>query len=37
VRLKFVKDFARFENLDMFHSSFEEEISSSNGEDDLPI
>ncbi|MBK8945133.1 MAG: replicative DNA helicase [Ignavibacteriae bacterium] len=37
VRLKFVKDFARFENLDMFHSTFEEDISSSNHEEDLPI
>ncbi|MBK7104333.1 MAG: replicative DNA helicase [Ignavibacteriae bacterium] len=37
VRLKFVKDFARFENLDMFHSSFEEDNFSSNPEDDLPI
>lgn len=38
VRLKFVKEYARFENLDMFHSSFEEEApQSSNPEEDLPI
>jgi len=38
VRLKFVKDFARFENLDMFHSSFEEQVPShSSTEEDLPI
>ncbi|MBI1931899.1 MAG: replicative DNA helicase [Ignavibacteriales bacterium] len=36
VRLKFLKDFARFENLDLFHSSFEQQISSSE-EEDLPI
>lgn len=38
VRLKFIKEYARFENLDMFHSSFEEEApQSSNPEEDLPI
>lgn len=36
IRLKFLKDFARFENLDLFHSSFEQQISSSE-EEDLPI
>lgn len=38
VRLKFIKDFARFENLDMFHSSFEEQAAAAPAsEDDLPI
>lgn len=38
VRLKFVKEYARFENLDMFHSSFEEDApQNSNPEEDLPI
>jgi replicative DNA helicase len=39
VRLKFVKEFARFENLDMFHSSFEQQIpqSASSPDEDLPI
>ena len=39
VRLKFVKEFARFENLDMFHSSFEQQEaqSASLPEEDLPI
>jgi replicative DNA helicase len=37
VRLKFIKDFARFENLDMYHSSFEEQVASSSHEEDLPI
>ncbi len=36
-RLKFIKDFARFENLDMFHSRFEEQVSSINEDEDLPI
>lgn len=40
VRLKFVKQYARFENLDMFHSSFEQQINptaSPEEEEDLPI
>lgn len=38
VRLKFIKDFARFDNLDMFHSSFEEQAAAApTTEDDLPI
>ncbi|MCB0729699.1 MAG: replicative DNA helicase [Ignavibacteriae bacterium] len=39
VRLKFIKDFARFENLDMFHSRFEEQAASvaTTDEEDLPI
>ena len=38
VRLKFIKDFARFENLDIFHSSFEDQVPASNtAEEDLPI
>ncbi len=40
VRLKFVKQYARFENLDMFHSSFEQQINpaaASEEEEDLPI
>ncbi len=37
-RLKFVKEFARFENLDMFHSSFEDQVASvPSTEEDLPI
>jgi replicative DNA helicase len=37
-RLKFVKEFARFENLDMFHSSFEDQVAPvSSAEEDLPI
>ncbi len=37
VRLKFVKDFARFENLDMFHSTFEEQVTQPASNEDLPI
>ncbi|PID56813.1 MAG: replicative DNA helicase [Ignavibacteriae bacterium] len=38
VRLRFIKDFARFENLDRFHSSFEQQVSQvQQEEDDLPI
>ncbi len=37
MRLKFIKDFARFENLDMFHSTFDENISALGEEEDLPI
>ncbi|MCB0748105.1 MAG: DnaB-like helicase C-terminal domain-containing protein, partial [Ignavibacteriae bacterium] len=37
VKLKFIKDFARFENLDMFHSSFEEQVIPNRDEEDLPI
>lgn len=38
IKLKFIKEFARFENLDVFHSSFEEQIpASSSPEEDLPI
>jgi len=38
IRLKFVKEYARFENLDMFHSSFEEQVVSVPATDeDLPI
>lgn len=37
IKLKFIKDFARFENLDMFHSTFDENISALGEEEDLPI
>lgn len=38
IRLKFIKEFARFENLDMFHSSFAEQVTQQSTEDeDLPI
>lgn len=38
VRLKFIKDFARFENLDVFHSSFENQLTPPTvEEEDLPI
>ena len=38
VKLKFIKDFARFENLDMFHSTFEDiPEAQTKPEDDLPI
>jgi len=37
IMLKFIKDFARFENLDMFHSSFEEQVAQTTSEEDLPI
>jgi len=38
IRLKFIKDFARFENLDIFHSKFEEQLPASTSTDeDLPI
>jgi replicative DNA helicase len=38
VRLKFIKDYARFENLDMFHSRFEQQSEPiETAEEDLPI
>jgi len=39
VRLKFVKEFARFENLDVFHSSFDglEPDQQPSQDDDMPI
>ena len=37
VRMKFIKDFARFENLDIFHSAFEDQIQQSSADEDLPI
>ncbi len=38
VKLKFIKNFARFENLDMFHSTFEDiPEAQASPEDDLPI
>jgi len=38
IKLKFIKNYARFENLDMFHSTIEEaEVHATNDDEDLPI